>query len=77
MRENFFGRFGGDQVKKTPGSLSELQRHLDGTVDSIYSEDAAGGNGGHEMLQALRGAFRCVHPEGTFSTVESYLASGG
>ncbi|KAJ6197248.1 isoprenoid synthase domain-containing protein [Bipolaris maydis] len=43
-------------------------------VAGIYEEDAAGGNGGHEMLEALRGAFRCVHPEGNFPTVDSYLA---
>jgi hypothetical protein len=46
---------------------------LNEVVKSIHEEDAAGGNGGHEMLDALRGAFRCVHPEGNFSTVNEYL----
>ena len=37
-------------------------------------EDAKGGNGGREMLQALRNAFQCVHPdEGGFKNVNDYL----
>lgn len=74
LRNDFFGRFDGSRARGNPGTSSELQNHLDETVNSIYEEDAAGGNGGHEMLQALRGAFRCVHPENEFPTVESYLA---
>ncbi|KAF2228525.1 hypothetical protein EV356DRAFT_562544 [Viridothelium virens] len=73
LRDDFFGRFDGPRAKRSPGRLSALQRHLDETVRIIDNENTVGGNGGHEMLQALRGAFRCVHPEGNFPTVERYL----
>ena len=31
------------------------------------------GNGGEEMIEALRGAFRCVHAAEHFQTVNDYL----
>ncbi|KAJ5051262.1 isoprenoid synthase domain-containing protein [Bipolaris maydis] len=74
LRDDFFSRFDGPRARRSERAPSALQTHLDETVAGIYEEDAAGGNGGHEMLEALRGAFRCVHPEGNFPTVDSYLA---
>lgn len=42
-------------------------------MKAIWEEDAIAGNGGREMVEALRDAFRCVHPEGEFKSVEEYL----
>ncbi|KAF2128088.1 hypothetical protein P153DRAFT_367982 [Dothidotthia symphoricarpi CBS 119687] len=73
LRNDFFGRFDGPKAEITRKSTSPLQQHLDDVVSSIYDEDAAGGNGGHGILQALRSAFRFVHPEGNFFSVQQYL----
>ena len=43
-------------------------------IHGIESEDAAGGNGGKEMLDALRDGFRCVHPDKRgFQSIDEYL----
>ena len=53
---------------------SPLQRHIDCMIRGIEGEDAAGGDGGKEMVQALRGAFRAVRPdESGFRDVSDYL----
>ena len=46
---------------------------MDDIVHGIKSEDAAGGDGGKEMLNALRDAFRYVHPDKGFRNVNDYL----
>ena len=46
---------------------------MDDIVEGIKSEDAAGGDGGKEMLDALRGAFRYVHPKEEFHSIHEYL----
>ena len=46
---------------------------MDDILQGIDSEDAVGGDGGKEMLDALRDAFRCVHPERDFRNVDEYL----
>ena len=46
---------------------------MDGIVDGIEAEDATGGDGGKDMLGALRQAFRCVHPDREFRNVDNYL----
>ena len=46
---------------------------MDGIVDGIKAEDAAGGDGGKDVLEALRQAFRCVHPDTGFQNVDDYL----
>ena len=42
-------------------------------LDGIDLEDLAGGDGGREMLDALRGAFRCVHPHKEFYNIHDYF----
>ena len=43
-------------------------------IDGTDSEDAAGGDGGKEMLDALRDGFRCVHPDKkAFQSIDDYL----
>ena len=55
-------------------STSAFQRHIDDIIHGIKSEDATCGDGGQEMLNALRGAFRCVHPDkGGFQSIKDYL----
>ena len=46
---------------------------MDGIVDGIETEDSAGGDGGKEMLEALRQGFRCVRPDRGFQSVDEYL----
>lgn len=46
---------------------------MDDIVRGIECEDAAGGDGGKEMLDALRDAFRYVHPDKGFQTIKDYL----
>ena len=46
---------------------------MEDILRSIELEDEAGGDGGKEMLDALRDAFRCVHPEKNFHSVDDYL----
>ena len=46
---------------------------MDHILCGIDSEDKAGGDGGREMLNALRNAFRNVHPERSFRSVDDYL----
>ena len=42
-------------------------------VHGIELEDTIGGDGGKEMLDALRDAFRYVHPDEGFQTMNDYL----
>ena len=42
-------------------------------LDGINSEDLAGGDGGREILGALRSAFRCVHPHKEFQNINDYF----
>ena len=46
---------------------------MDDIVRGIKAEDAVGGDGGQEMLNALRGAFRFVHPDNGFLSINDYL----
>lgn len=46
---------------------------MDDIVHGIKSEDAAGGDGGKDVLNALRDAFRCVHPDKDFRSMNDYL----
>ena len=46
---------------------------MDDILCGIDSEDKAGGDGGKEMLDALRNAFRNVRPERSFRSVDNYL----
>ena len=46
---------------------------MDDILHGIESEDAVRGDGGKEMLDALRDAFRCVHPERDFRNIDEYL----
>lgn len=52
---------------------SRLQHHVNATIMGIEKEGADGGNGGKEMLDAIRDSFRCVHPEADSQTVQQYL----
>ena len=72
FRDDFIQRLEGHQDSSfTPSSL---QSHINNIVKSINLEDATGGNGGREMLQALHNAFQCVHPdEGGFKNINDYL----
>ena len=71
FRDDFIRRLAGHHSSTT----SKLQKHIDEVVHSIHLKDAEdGGNGGKEMLQALREAFCCVRPEeGGFKSVQDYL----
>ncbi|KAL8665315.1 MAG: hypothetical protein Q9202_002366 [Teloschistes flavicans] len=62
--------FDGHSLSNPPST--PLQSHLDDIVRGIEFEDSAGGTGGKEMLDELRNAFRCVHPN-EFKNVEDYL----
>ncbi|KAF7513032.1 hypothetical protein GJ744_011298 [Endocarpon pusillum] len=70
-RDDFMCRLKGDDTSEPTGS--ELQRHIDSILRSIEEEDEIEGNGGRDMIAALRRAFKCVHPQGDFETVNSYL----
>ncbi|KAL8787403.1 MAG: hypothetical protein Q9195_007778 [Heterodermia aff. obscurata] len=72
FRDDFIRRLEGRQDSNA--TLSSLQSHIKSIVESIKLEDTRGGNGGREMLQALRNAFQCVHTdEGGFKSVNDYL----
>lgn len=71
FRNDFLHRLEGHH---TPNSKpSAFQSYMDGIVDRIEAEDSAGGDGGKEMLDALRQGFRCVRPDKGFSSVNEYL----
>lgn len=43
-------------------------------VNGVESEDAASGDGGRDLIETLRDAFRCVHPHlKGFQNVDEYL----
>ena len=64
-------RIGGYSSDATP---SAFQNHMDDIVQGIKDEDAAGGDGGKEMLEFLRDGFRCVHPDDDgFRSVDDYF----
>ncbi|KID81896.1 BcSTC4, sesquiterpene cyclase [Metarhizium guizhouense ARSEF 977] len=71
-RKDFFSHFDDPETSKTE-PISDFHRHTQATMKAIKDEDEAGGNGGKEMVSALRDAFRCVHPNGDFKTLEEYL----
>ncbi|KAG8528869.1 uncharacterized protein KY384_006558 [Bacidia gigantensis] len=72
FRNDFIRRL---QGRRDPDAkVSAFQNHVDSIVQGIEAEDAAGGDGGREMIDALRGAFKCVHPpEQGFRSVAEYL----
>ena len=71
FRNDFLRRLEGHH---TPNSKpSAFQSYMDGIVDSIEAEDSEGGDGGKEMLEALRQGFRCVRPDRGFQSVDEYL----
>ncbi|KAF7932531.1 uncharacterized protein EAE98_003830 [Botrytis deweyae] len=74
-REQFLGHFRSpNDVLPSDSVISDFQRHLKFTVSAIADEDEISGNGGKEMIEALLGAFRCVHPKGNFHSLEEYLS---
>ncbi|TEY39953.1 hypothetical protein BOTCAL_0446g00010 [Botryotinia calthae] len=73
-REQFLGYFEIENDVIASGSItSDFQRHLKSTVSAIADEDEISGNGGKEMIEAVLGGFRCVHPNGEFQSLEEYL----
>ena len=72
FRDDFLRRL---KTRYDPTSrASAFQKHMDSILRGIEAEDAAGGDGGEEMLEALRSAFRCVHPDSNgFRSVSEYL----
>ncbi|KAG4429207.1 hypothetical protein IFR05_015310 [Cadophora sp. M221] len=77
LREEFFAYFKVPAGTTPSGSTTttDLQRHLEDTMRGIAEEDGVSGNGGIEMVDALHGAFRCVHPpEKGFNSLEDYLS---
>ncbi|KAL9122027.1 MAG: hypothetical protein Q9187_001419 [Circinaria calcarea] len=62
-----------DDSREPPSSTaSDLKRYMDGVVRAVEEEDRISGNGGTEMLNTLRAAFRCVHPEKDFQSISHY-----
>ena len=72
FRNDFLRRLEGHH---TPDSKpSAFQTYMDGIIADIEAEDSAGGgDGGKEMLEALRQGFRCVRPDRDFQSVNEYL----
>ena len=71
LRNDFLRRLEGHH---TPNSKpSAFQNYMDGIIAGIEAEDLAGGDGGKEMLEALRQEFRCVRPDRGFQSVNEYL----
>lgn len=76
LREEFFAYFKDPaEIRPSGSATTDLQRHLEETMKAIAEEDDVSGNGGAEMVAALHGAFRCVHPPETgFNSLEEYLS---
>nr|ULA45395.1 (+)-alpha-trans-bergamotene synthase NsBERS [Nectria sp. HLS206] len=72
FRNDFLNHFQDPGVLSTEPT-SDFHRHTRETMTAIWEEDGISGNGGREMIEALRDAFRCVHPNGDFTSVEDYL----
>ncbi|KAF7882676.1 uncharacterized protein EAF02_006039 [Botrytis sinoallii] len=73
-REQFLCHFRSpNDILPSDSVTSDFQRHLKFTVSAIADEDEISGNGGKEMIEALLGAFRYVHPKGDFHSLEEYL----
>ena len=71
FRNDFLRRLEGHYTRNS--KLSAFQSYMDGIVNSIEAEDSAGGNGGKEMVEAMRQAFCCVHPDRRFLNGDEYL----
>ena len=71
FRDDFLRRL--DSRREPSYESSPLQRHINDVIRGIEAEDTAGGDGGKEMLEALHAAFRYVHPETRFQSVDEYL----
>lgn len=71
FRDDFLRRL--DTRREPSCESSALQRHINDIIRGMGTEDTAGGDGGKEMLDALRTAFRYVHPETRFQSVDEYL----
>ncbi|KAL9588935.1 MAG: hypothetical protein Q9203_002268 [Teloschistes exilis] len=70
FQQDFLRRLEGPSRSDPPST--PLQRYLDDVVRGIESEDEAGGNGGKDMLNELRNAFRSIDP-GKIHNVDGYL----
>ncbi|KAM0129343.1 hypothetical protein ACHAP3_007848 [Botrytis cinerea] len=74
-REQFLDYFKKENdVMASDSTTSDFQRHLKSTMSAIADEDKISGNGGKEMIEAMIGGFRCVHPNGEFQSLEEYLS---
>ena len=71
FRNDFLRRLEGHHTPNTKPNA--FQSYMDGIVESIEAEDSADGDGGKEMLEALRQGFRCVHSDGGFANVDEYF----
>ena len=71
FRNDFLRRLEGHHTPNFKPSV--FQSYMDGIVEDIEAEDSAGGDGGKEMLEALRQGFRCVRPDKGFQSVNEYL----
>lgn len=61
-----------DSREPLDSTASDLKRYMHGVVRRVEEEDRIAGNGGIEMLNALRAGFRCVHPEKDFPSISHY-----
>ena len=72
FRNDFLHRLQGKTESKA--SDSAFQQYMDSVIQRIRKIDAAGGNGGMEMVDSLRGAFTHVHPNiNDLQSVPEYL----